>query len=211
MKRTPFKRKTLAEVKEKKAKKVVKKVKAKTKQKWADFLETHSWYKSIPEGSHGSNPIEKKLWRLVTDYVRIRDFSDYGNCISCGRQFDCWEEAQGGHYRPFSKCKGYTKFDYRGVFAQCAYCNSRMNDDKFEGGRIFADNIVFRYGKRHLNLINEFVSEKYSAKREYPQLITMMLDIICLMSRLDDKPDYYDKIVANPSIANSYPHLFVAY
>ena len=45
MKRTPFKRKTLAEVKEKKAKKVVKKVKAKTKQKWADFLETHSWYK----------------------------------------------------------------------------------------------------------------------------------------------------------------------
>lgn len=86
-----------------------------------------------------------------------------------------------------------------------------MNDDKFEGGRTFADNIVFRYGKRHLNLINEFVSEKYSAKREYPQLITMMLDIISLMSTLDIKPDYYHKIIANQSIANSYPHLFVAY
>lgn len=202
MKRTPFKRKTLAEVKEKKAKKAIKKVKAKTKEKWADLLELNEWYQVIPDGSHGSNKIEKKLWRLVTDYVRIRDFEEYGNCISCGKVFDSWNEAQGGHYRSYTKCKGYTKFDYRNVFAQCAYCNSRMNDDKFEGGRIFAHNIVNRFGQTRLDVINDFVLPKYESKRAYPNLLNMMVDLIQLMNTYSIKPEYWNKL-------RSYPQLFL--
>lgn len=188
MKRTPLKRKS------------TKKVSKKTKEKWADILEANQWYTVIPDGSHGSNPIEKKLWRLVTDYVRIRDFEKYGNCISCGKVFTTWDEAQGGHYRPFTKCKGYTKFDYRNVFAQCAYCNSRMNEDKFEGGRIFAHNIVNRFNKKHLDLINEFTTPKYDSKREYPTLLNMMSDLIHLIYNHSIKPPYWHKLKSYPQL-----------
>lgn len=194
MKRVGFKRKTLEEVRTKQASKPKPSKNKKIKDKWASVLTRNIWYKSIPEGSHGSNTIEKRLWRLVTDYVRICDFEDYGTCISCNEPFTTWNESQGGHYRPFGKCKGYKKYDFRNVFGQCAFCNSRMNEDKFEGGRIFAENIIARHGERRLTYINTFTSEEWSCKREVPVLLDMMLEILTLMKTRKTKPDYYKKL-----------------
>lgn len=172
----------------------IKRKSSKKQDKRLSILEDKSWYKSIPEGSHGSTTVEKRLWKLVSDYVRTRDFERWGNCISCGKMFNNWNEAQAGHYRPFAKCKGYTKFDYRNCFAQCAYCNSRMNEDKFEGGRIFAHNIKNRFGKKTLDLINKFTDEEYMTKRDVPVLLEMMEEIIFLMADNEIKPDYWNKL-----------------
>jgi hypothetical protein len=76
----------------------------------------------------------------------------------------------------------------------CAFCNSRMNEDKFEGGRIFAENIIARYGERRLTYINTFINEEWSCKREIPMLLDMMLEILTLMKTRKTKPDYYKKL-----------------
>ncbi len=170
------------------------KIKRKTKKDYyKELLAQNTWIKAIPLGSHGSNVYEKKLWKLVSDYVRIIDFIDYGTCISCNKKFDTWQESQGGHYRPYTKCIGYHKFSFLNVFAQCPYCNSRMNEDKFEGGRIFAENIIKRYGQYRLDTINTFTKGE-PVKRELPTIINMMQVIIDFLKTLPVKPDYYHKL-----------------
>lgn len=157
------------------------------------LAENNHWIKHIPPGSHGSTPLQKRLWRLVTDYVRIKDFLRYGDCISCGHKFTSWQEAQGGHYRAYSKCKGMRKFDDLNVFAQCQFCNSRMNDDKFEGGRRFAENIVARYGEITLMKINTFTQGE-PQKVEIPEIIIYMKQLINRMRELELLPDYFEKV-----------------
>lgn len=203
-KRKPLKRKSLADKinegldklysprKSKTARKTILKKKTK-KDYYKGFLAENSWIKSIPPGSHGSTPEQKKLWKLVTDYVRIRDFHCYGTCISCNGKFDTWKEAQGGHYISYTKCKGTLKFAYQNCFAQCAFCNSRMNDNKWVGGRIFAENIVKRHGYEWLELIETF-SKGEPNKIELPQIIYMMKIVIDLTKDLPEQPDYYSKL-----------------
>lgn len=194
LKRSYFKRKPIdySKLQEKRKKKAIsakiKGVKKLSKKGYyKELLDENKWINKIPFGSHGSSPLQKRLWKLVTDYVRIRDFKL--GCISCGKKTEHWSELQGGHYRPYTKCKGYTKFDYRNVFAQCAYCNSRMNDDKFEGGRIFAENIIKRYGQERLDLINSFTTGS-PVKIEIPKLIEMAQEMMCKINELEEKPSY---------------------
>lgn len=167
------------------------KVKRKTKKDYyKQLLEQNKWINKIPYGSHGSTPLQKRYWKLTTDYRRIYEFLRFGRCISCNVLFKTWQEAQGGHYRPYSKCKGIKKFCEDNVFAQCAYCNSRMNEDKFEGGRLFAENIVKRYGKDHLDRINTYTQGE-PQKIEIPEIIENMKTMIRLTKELEIQPDYY--------------------
>ena len=75
-----------------------------------------------------------------------------------------------------------------------------MNDDKFEGGRIFALNIASRFGKKTLETINTFTVDTGIVKREYPQLIEMMLEILVKMNKLSIKPDYWNKLKSYPQL-----------
>lgn len=206
MRRTSFKKPSYKDYIAKKAsrkpqKPRTAKIKRKTKKDYyKELLAQNTWINKIPLGSHGSNVYEKKLWKLTSDYVRIEDFVTYGTCISCNRRFGTWQEMQAGHYRAYSKCVGYNKFNFLNVFGQCAYCNSCMNEDKFEGGRIFAENIVKRYGQGRLDHINTFTKGE-PVKRELPQIIDMMRIIIKAMMSLPIKPDYY-RHLGNDSLQN---------
>jgi hypothetical protein len=83
------------------------------------------WFKALPAtGSHGSNAHQKRLWRLVTDYVRERDFKLYGTCAACGVRFSHWKDSQAGHFKAWTVCKGMFKFDVRNLAAICGGCNS---------------------------------------------------------------------------------------
>lgn len=203
MKRSGFKKKNYNDIMVvlKKARKTLKnspklKVKRVSKQTYyKELLEQNKWLNKIPLGSHGSTPLQKKLWKVTSDYVRIHDFLTYGTCPSCNKPFTSWQESQCGHYRAYSLCKGYKKFDRLNLFAQCPYDNSKMNEDKFEGGRIFANNIVKRYGQERLDLINTY-TQGSPEKLEVPKLIEMINEILELFKPLSIKPDYYDKIMA---------------
>src|SRR6185503_4390177 len=42
---------------------------------------TPAWVKAIPMGKHGSGHLQKRLWRLKSDFVRIRDWIAFGTFI----------------------------------------------------------------------------------------------------------------------------------
>lgn len=160
------------------------------------------WFKSIPEStSHGTGTYQKRLWKAISDYVRIRDFYDYKNCISCGKIVYDWHDAdwQAGHYVPFSVCKGYSKFNPDNIFGQCSYCNRGFNGAP--AGANFKDNIIKRYGKKRITWLDSFKSMPLEKREDYIEL-KKLKEIILMMSELPEQPDYYKRVLQNEEFIN---------
>lgn len=195
MKRGTFKKPSYEEYRAKQALKASKP--RKTLKKAKTSLKTPStevWLKKIPLGSHGTGIYQKKLWRVVSDTVRISDWYDFnGKCISCGKYLPHWSAFHAGHYRPFSVCKGYDKFNKINIFLQCPFCNSaggRINKDTHSVGHNFAVNIVVRYGLERLEFLEQFTN-KPPQKLDTPVVIGLIKEHIKLMEKLPEKPDYW--------------------
>lgn len=158
------------------------------------------WTGCIPQGSHGSSIIQKKYWKVVSDFVRIRDFYDYGICISCPRKFLSWEESQAGHYKAWASCRGYSKWFVDNCFGQCSICNSSgsssfvsTKDVNVIGGN-FKDNIRKRYGAKRIKFIESLDSYPTEKLEDY-EIVDKIKKVILDMSTLKAKPDYYEKII----------------
>lgn len=106
-------------------------------------------------------------WHLISKYVRLRDFIKYGTCISCGRKFEKWNDAQAGHYAPAGNCGFALLFDKRNINAECASCNN----PRFSPGKLipYRSNLVKRYGEKYVKEIDEAYSKKVMMK-EYSKL-----------------------------------------
>ena len=67
--------------------------------------------------------LDKKLWRLFSEFIRKRDADDFGvaKCISCNLQRE-WKYLGCGHY--ISRGNKRVKFDERNNNAQCKGCNA---------------------------------------------------------------------------------------
>lgn len=83
-----------------------------------------------------------KLWKVFSEYIRLRDSDGEGNCkcITCNfrghwTRFDCGHGVGRQHKS--------TKFDTRNNHAQCKRCNG------FNGGEqaIYKEEVEKRYGK----------------------------------------------------------------
>lgn len=151
---------------------------------------SNPWLGKIPPGAHGSGPIQKKYWKVTSDFVRIRDFYAFGGeCISCPRRLD-WIDLQAGHCKAWGACRGYSKWDLLNIFGQCPYCNK--NGDALTG-QTFIDKIKYRYGKSRLQYIEELA--KYpTEKLEDFQIVEKMKALLREMGNLPTQPDYYEKI-----------------
>ena len=121
-----------------------------------------AWFRSLKPGSHGSTPSQKKAWKVVSDYVRERDFKKYHQCVSCDRVFMSWQEGQAGHYRPWGSCNSWMKFCVDNIALQCASCNGPMSGA--DTGYRFGEEMKRRYGAKHLEWI-EKENEKYRGKK----------------------------------------------
>lgn len=158
------------------------------------------WLGCIPQGSHGSTIIQRKYWKVTSDYVRIHDFEKKLGCISCGKKFFSWEEAQCGHYKAWASCRGYSKWDTRNLFIQCAICNSSgskgfvsAKDVNVIGGN-FKDNIRKLYGDERIAFIDSL--DRYpTEKLEDHEIIDKIKNVLHLMGTLTNKPSYYDKAI----------------
>ena len=82
-----------------------------------------------------------KLWKVFSDFIRLRDANQDGNCqcITCGftghwKRFDC------GHGIP--RQHKATKYNEQNNHAQCKRCNA------FEGGKreVYKEQVNRRYG-----------------------------------------------------------------
>jgi len=111
------------------------------------------WFKRLPVGSHGSTPSQKKAWKVVSDYVRERDFTKYGTCVSCYERFSDWKNGHAGHYKPWTLSNGLFKYDVVTISLQCATCNWNLKKSDAETGARFKEELE----RRHKIDIDEYV------------------------------------------------------
>lgn len=133
-----------------------------------------SWFKSIKPGAHGQSPSQKRLWRVVSEFVRKRDFEKYGKCVSCGYRFSCWEESQAGHWLPYSLCNSFYKFDPTfNIAGQCSACNTSLHRSGAHVGHEMGEELKRRYGSGVLEIIKEDNRRFHGMKLEVWNLVDM--------------------------------------
>lgn len=154
-------------------------------------LAKSKWVKAIPEGSHGSGTLQKRLWRLVSDYCRVRDWYKYnGRCVATGKRIERWQDGDAGHFRPYSICRGIFKFDERNIFLQSKKSNGFGEYDDwiaFEA-EVMRRIVHDKAGMDRLNLATEL-------KLNDSMVIEKMKDILLKMKELPEQPEYYLRVM----------------
>ncbi len=190
LRRTGFKRKDINTLLEKKRASKGQNKPSKTISKgWTP----PKWFNSIPIGSHGSNPVQKRLWKLTSDYVRIFNFYTYGNkCVSCNERFESWKHLQGGHYKTWGASNSYAKYNLLNIASQCAKCNHNGGGDI---GYAFGIELKRRHGDDILERIEIEDQRHRGAKMENIILVQIAEVLVKSIYDLPEKPDYWDKLI----------------
>ena len=152
-----------------------------------------TWIKAIPEGSHGSGTLQKRLWRLVSDFVRIRDWTLFGKrCTATGKCLESWKHGQAGHFRPYTKCNGMMKFDESNIFLQSAQSNGFGDYDDWKQ---FEAEIIRRYGEDHIpNFLSENI--RHVNEKIYDSMVIEKMEaMLGKMEVFDEKPEYYERVM----------------
>lgn len=155
MKRTPFKRKP-------------KRAKRKRREIESKGYKPPGWFTSLPLGSHGLTPAQKKYWKVTSDFVRKRDFDMYGRCVSCDKHIEDWRETDCGHYKAWAVCNGFFKYDLKNLAMQCKSCNKRSDGPVGTG---FGEELQRRYGEEHLLWIAQENLKHKGEKMEVWQIV----------------------------------------
>ena len=119
------------------------------------------WFTRIPLGSHGSTPAQKRLWWVVSRKVRQDDWKEWPYCRACEFPIEDWTKAQAGHFKRYSICHSWFKFEPKNITLIHAGCNTR--DDGADYYRI-GEHLIAKYGKNHLKWIEE-ENKKYSGQK----------------------------------------------
>ena len=158
MKRTPIRRRSLR-------KRVIDKSRIKNKG-----YKVPDWFRSIPLGSHGSNPTQKKYWKVVSNFVRQRDFKKYhGKCVSCSLRLPSWDAGQAAHYKAYSVCNSFFKYEVSQIAFSCPSCNHRADGVV---GHAFAEELKRRYGENHLEWIEKENLKYHGVKMEDWEIVS---------------------------------------
>lgn len=85
---------------------------------------------------------DAKLWKVFSEYIRLRDSDEkgYGKCITCGKLCS-YREADCGH--GVGRIHKATKFDERNNHLQCRRCNYYGAGEQ----AIYKEEVEKRYGK----------------------------------------------------------------
>lgn len=111
------------------------------------------WFRSIKAGSHGSTPAQKKLWRVVSETYRQQDWKKDPRCRTCSTSLASWQDGQCGHYKAFTLCNGWFKYERKNLALQCSTCNANFHKDNAIGGYL-SDYLKKTYGKNILKWID---------------------------------------------------------
>ena len=154
-----------------------------------------TWITPIPTGSHGSTKIQKKLWKIISDFVRIKDYHAYGGlCPGCKQfKFHTYKDMQAGHWKSWGASNSYAKYEIRNLCGICANCN---NNENGEIGFNIGIELIYRHGEDNQLYIEQQNNEYRGKKMEDVVLVGIMEMIIDKMKELPEKPDYYEKVLA---------------
>lgn len=146
------------------------------------------WTKSIPKGSHGSTDMQKRLWKITSDYVRIKDWYKYkGKCVSCDRVINHWQEGQAAHFRSYGQSNSWSKFDTTNIALSCPHCNHI--DDSYIGHK-FGEELKRRNGNKVIERIDKLNNENRGKKMHDWEIEKDILALIDLIEQLPEQPDY---------------------
>jgi len=151
-----------------------------------------AWVKAIPESvAHGSGTLQKRLWHLVSDYVRIRDWHKYKTCIATGKRIEHWQDGQAGHFISYSCCNGMFKFDERNIHMQSAKSNCWGG---FSEGAYYEKELIFRH---NINLadMNKYNLSFQNTKPTNKIVIEKMKYFLLGMMTLKEQPDYFNRAI----------------
>ena len=153
---------------------------------------TPAWVKAIPPStSHGSGHLQKRLWRLTSDYVRIRDWHKYGGeCVATGVKISHWTAGDAGHYKSYSTCNGLYKFNPQNIHLQSKSSNGWGGQTV---GHYFGEELKCRYGKDILEKIQK-ENRDTPLKFTTQDILNEMEWYIAEMATLQEKPDYYQRV-----------------
>ena len=90
--------------------------------------------------------IKKKLWRIFSEYIRLRDCiattssPDAGLCFTCGKRY-IYRQLQAGHF--VGGRHNGNLYSERGTNAQCYYCNIILKGNILEYRR----QVIKRFGE----------------------------------------------------------------
>ena len=171
----------------------------------AKKYETPKWIKSVPKGSHGtkSNDLTFRYWKVVSDYVRIKDYLDYGYCVSCKKPFVEYKQSQAGHYKTWGSSNAYAKYNIDNIAGQCGPCN---NWGSFEEGAIFLEELKMRKGDDVYQRILKFHNEQSGNKMEKWDLVDKTYEMLLKIKDLGNvlhstrdviMPDYIKRALDN--------------
>ena len=102
----------------------------------------------------GKDALAKKAWTITSQYVRMRDFIQYRNCVSCKKAIQDWRDTDPAHYHSFAGNGALSGFNLMNIHMSCKHCNG------FRGaaaGHEMAEEIKKRYG-------DEIINELYQVK-----------------------------------------------
>lgn len=157
----------------------------------ANKPQLEAWIKAIPESqSHGSGTLQKRLWRLTSDFVRIRDWYRFdGRCIATGVKIGHWSEGQAGHFKAYSVCRGIYKFCTDNIHLQSEVSNKWNNSDTWFN---FAAEMERRWGYTKVsidqcNLDTDLKSLGVENVKE------KMRDTLKRMADLPEQPEYFGR------------------
>lgn len=101
------------------------------------------WFNAIPYGSHGSTPAQKRYWWVISQTYRQQDWETYGGrCVSCGQVLEDWKYGDLAHFKKYSVCNSWFKYQRENLALSCKGCNAR--DDGVVGYR-FGEELKRRY------------------------------------------------------------------
>lgn len=150
--------------------------------------ELPKWLKAIPESTaHGSGTYEKRLWKITSDFVRIRDWYTYNQNSVDGKWLESWQQGQAGHYISYSICKNMFKFNINNIHLQSA--NSNQLSSASDGHK-YGKELEKRYGKGFVEgLHSENIKHAeitYTDKDVEKSIIELLKDF----ERLEERPEY---------------------
>lgn len=149
------------------------------------------WLKCVPEGKHGSGSIQKRLWRLKSDFVRIRDWTAFGTFIDTGEPIRHWNDAQAGHWRSWAECRGMFKFHEMNIHAQSPKGNSWPTSTTWENYR---RNLVNRYNEDFVQAIDSS-NKNWELKITTEKVMAEIERTIKMLGMMETKPPYWQRLM----------------
>jgi len=146
------------------------------------------WIKSIPEGIHGAGTYQKRLWKLVSDFVRIRDWYTHKVCAATGVRFKHWNESHAGHLKPYTNCNALYKFDTRNIHMQSGYSNKHGNYDTFRDFEKVVRNRGYDFDK-----FEKENQKATGASLRDSEVKEAMKKLLISMKDLPEQPVYYER------------------